>query len=154
MPYLRSDLDAFEAHGVIRAQKKRGTRNETGEARLPAQIAAGFDPRFTLPAESCYKPSGFQLSAEPPAVNKVSALVPAWDGQDDAFSRLLSHVLHDAIDQQAFPAASVAVTHRGQLVALKAFGHFTFDAGSPSATPATLFDLASLTKPLPRPPWQ
>lgn len=85
------------------------------------------------------------MSAEHPALNKVSSLVPAWDDQNHAFSAAFN-VLRTAIDQQAFPAASVAVTHRGRMVALKAFGRFTFDASSPQPTPATLFDLASVTK--------
>ncbi|SPF46065.1 Beta-lactamase [Candidatus Sulfotelmatobacter kueseliae] len=92
-------------------------------------------------------------------------------------------MLREAIAQRAFPAASVAVTHASQLVALKSFGHFTYEedsAGAPSLSlrslqrqggdfdsgagapllagvarsgdfdsdvaPATLFDLASLTK--------
>ncbi len=38
------------------------------------------------------------------------------------------------------------MTHRDQVVALKSFGHFTYTAGSPVATPDTLFDLASVTK--------
>lgn len=85
------------------------------------------------------------MSAEHTALSKVSALVPAWNDQDEAFFAAFD-VLRKAIAQRAFPAASVAVTHHGRLVALKAFGHFTFDAGSPQPTPATLFDLASLTK--------
>ena len=85
------------------------------------------------------------MSAEPPALSKVSALFPAWDDQDRVFAAAFA-VLRTAIDQRAFPAASVAVTHQGRLVALKAFGHFTFDATSPQPTPAALFDLASLTK--------
>ncbi|HEX4784741.1 MAG TPA: serine hydrolase domain-containing protein [Candidatus Sulfotelmatobacter sp.] len=85
------------------------------------------------------------MSAEHPALSKASTLVPAWDDQERAFSAAFD-VLHNAIDQRAFPAASIAVTHHGCLVALKAFGRFTFDAGSPQPTPAILFDLASLTK--------
>ena len=68
--------------------------------------------------------------------------------------------MRDAISQRAFPAASVAITHRDCLIALKAFGRLTYEAGAPSlslrslerqggdfeVTPATLFDLASLTK--------
>jgi serine-type D-Ala-D-Ala carboxypeptidase len=54
--------------------------------------------------------------------------------------------LEDAISARAFPAASIAVTHRDRLVALKSFGHFTTEADSPLVTPATLFDLASVTK--------
>jgi CubicO group peptidase (beta-lactamase class C family) len=54
--------------------------------------------------------------------------------------------LEDAISARAFPAASIAVTHRDRLIALKSFGHFTNEKDSPLVTPATLFDLASLTK--------
>jgi len=55
-------------------------------------------------------------------------------------------VLQDAIADRAFPASSIAVTHQGNLIALKAFGHFTYEPDSPSVTTATLFDLASVTK--------
>jgi CubicO group peptidase (beta-lactamase class C family) len=54
--------------------------------------------------------------------------------------------LKDAIAARAFPAASIAVTHQDRLVALESFGHFTNEKNSPLVTPATLFDLASLTK--------
>jgi CubicO group peptidase (beta-lactamase class C family) len=59
----------------------------------------------------------------------------------DAFSHL-----QQAIAQQTFPGASVAVTQRGKLVALLAFGQFTYEPNSPLVNPSTLFDLASLTK--------
>jgi len=51
-----------------------------------------------------------------------------------------------AIAERAFPAASIAVTHQGKLVALQAFGRFTYESGSPSALPETIFDLASVSK--------
>jgi CubicO group peptidase (beta-lactamase class C family) len=65
--------------------------------------------------------------------------------QDHRFGAAFS-VLPDAIEGRAFPAASVAVTHRGRIVALKGFGRFTYDANSPATTVSTLFDLASVTK--------
>jgi CubicO group peptidase (beta-lactamase class C family) len=40
------------------------------------------------------------------------------------------------------------VTHRDRLVALKSVGRLTYDSDAPPVTPATLFDLASLTKPV------
>jgi CubicO group peptidase (beta-lactamase class C family) len=40
----------------------------------------------------------------------------------------------------------VAVAHQGKLVALQGFGTFTYDVGSPAVTPATVYDLASVTK--------
>lgn len=55
-------------------------------------------------------------------------------------------ILQQATANRAFPCASTAVTHRGRLVALKAFGNFTYDVDSPAARPDTIFDLASITK--------
>ena len=55
-------------------------------------------------------------------------------------------ILEDAIPQHAFPGAAIAITHHRDVVGLKAFGHFTYEPGSPAVTPTTLFDLASLTK--------
>ncbi len=55
-------------------------------------------------------------------------------------------VLTKAIADHTFPAASVAVTHREKLVALKSFGRFTYEPDSPEVTNASIFDLASVTK--------
>ncbi len=60
------------------------------------------------------------------------------------FARAFS-VIGKAIAARAFPGASIAVTARGELVALKSFGRFTFDDSSVITTD-TLFDLASVTK--------
>jgi len=55
-------------------------------------------------------------------------------------------LIRQAIAAHAFPAASVSITHHGNLVGLKAFGHSTYEPDSPEATPETVFDLASITK--------
>jgi CubicO group peptidase (beta-lactamase class C family) len=55
-------------------------------------------------------------------------------------------VLAHAIEEKAFPGAATAVTNRGKLVGLKAFGRFTFDMTSPPVAAESIFDLASLTK--------
>jgi CubicO group peptidase (beta-lactamase class C family) len=93
----------------------------------------------------------------------LSSLRPAFENQDQRFSYGWS-ILREAMAARVFPAASVAVTHKGKLVAVKALGHFTYRSypeGDPSlsrslrqsgdfdslvVTPSTLFDLASLTK--------
>ena len=74
-----------------------------------------------------------------------SFLVRNCAAQEGRFSRAF-RILEDAIAARAFPACSVAVNFRGELVVHKALGHFTFDPDSTAVTTATLFDLASLTK--------
>ena len=92
---------------------------------------------------------GFSMTAP-------GSLLNAFEKQDQVLAPAFS-ILQEAITQQAFPAASIAITHQGRLVALKALGHFTYKVGAPllasvarsgnySVNPSTLFDLASLTK--------
>ena len=79
----------------------------------------------------------------PPA--GFSFLVRNFAAQDDRFHGAFS-ILKKAIADRAFPACSLAVTFRGELVTHKALGHFTYDSASPEVTTASIFDLASLTK--------
>ena len=65
--------------------------------------------------------------------------------QDERF-RSAFGILEKAIGARAFPGCSLAAAFRGELVAHKAFGRFTYDPASPEVTTASLFDLASLTK--------
>jgi serine-type D-Ala-D-Ala carboxypeptidase len=70
---------------------------------------------------------------------------PAHQHQDSIFASAFD-LIRQAISDRAFPAASVAITHRSNLVGLKAFGRFTYEPDSPQTTTATVFDLASVTK--------
>src|ERR1700677_2422389 len=74
-----------------------------------------------------------------------SSLVKACGQQDQVFEAAYA-VLQEAIDQRAFPAASVSVSLEDRVIGFKAFGRFTYEIDSPTVVPATLFDLASLTK--------
>ncbi len=78
---------------------------------------------------------------------RTSACFPAraHEHQDAVFTPAFD-LIRQAITDRIFPAASVAVTDKGNLVALKAFGRFTYESDSPEATAATIFDIASVTK--------
>jgi CubicO group peptidase (beta-lactamase class C family) len=98
-----------------------------------------------------------------PVPHPSSTLLNDFDHQEEVFAPAFS-ILQEAITQKAFPAASIAITHRGNLIALKAFGSFTYDgaedeikpgapflasfarSGDLAVTPSTLFDLSSVTK--------
>jgi serine-type D-Ala-D-Ala carboxypeptidase len=65
--------------------------------------------------------------------------------QDDHF-RAAFAILENAIAARAFPACSLAVTLRGELLAHKALGRFTYDSASPTVATDSIFDLASVSK--------
>jgi serine-type D-Ala-D-Ala carboxypeptidase len=107
--------------------------------------------------DPCY---AFVVPAPSQPRNATGTLLSAFDDQDKVFSRAFS-MLREAITQRAFPAASIAVTRNVQLIALKSFGSFVYDTrpeGAPllaarsgkvdSLSTETIFDLASLTKPV------
>jgi len=74
-----------------------------------------------------------------------SSLATYCAEQNRQFARAFA-LLEDAIRQQAFPGAVLAVAHRGNLVAHKAVGRFTYDPCSPVVEPHTIYDLASVSK--------
>ncbi len=98
------------------------------------------------PRELCYNPHSCSSLAEachlkPPNSISAAALVQ----QDSRFAASFQ-MIEQAIAGRAFPGACLAVTNRTELLALKAFGRFTFEPASSPVTSATLFDLASVTK--------
>jgi CubicO group peptidase (beta-lactamase class C family) len=92
-----------------------------------------------------YKPN-IEPTKPLPAIKTPACFpAPAHQRQDTVFAHAFE-LIRQAIADRAFPAASVAITHRGNLVGLKAFGRFTYEPDSPEATTATVFDLASVSK--------
>ncbi len=77
--------------------------------------------------------------------DRAFPLIESFEHQDDDFASAFT-ILQEAIARRAFPAASVAITEKDRLIALKALGHFTYEVDSSAVVPTTLFDLASLTK--------
>lgn len=72
-------------------------------------------------------------------------LSQSFNQQDEQFQRAFN-ILRSGIDQCAFPGASVAIAHRGKLIAHKGLGHFTYETSSLAVTAETIYDLASVTK--------
>jgi serine-type D-Ala-D-Ala carboxypeptidase len=109
-------------------------------------------PQLYRPPNLCYNPNIGQAKtlANPFPLRVASgaslqSLVPAFDEQETVFRQTFV-LLQKGVAEHVFPAASVAVTHKGKLVAQKAVGRFTYEPNAPEATPDSVFDLASLTK--------
>ena len=71
--------------------------------------------------------------------------MPAAPHIDERFAPVRT-LLTCAIADHAFPAASVGVLHRGEVVLKLVAGNFTYDAGSPPITTESIFDIASVSK--------
>ncbi len=104
-------------------------------------------------SELCYNPKIEHinpLSESSPALKTGSQDVPRFPApactQQDARFAAAFDVIRKGIAKRVFPAASIAVTSEGKLVALKAFGKFTYEPDAPAVDTATVFDLASVSK--------
>ena len=97
-----------------------------------------YPARGNLPGQS---PRVLRITNPPPSHSLLSKV----DNQDQLFS-LAFQILEEGVAHRAFPGASIAVTHFGKLVGLKALGKFTYDFDSPAVTTETVFDLASVSK--------
>ncbi len=108
--------------------------------------------RFLYPLiELCYKPNIEHFTSSPRNFAGTESAIapllpaPAYEQQEVVFTRAFE-ILRQAIADHAFPAASLAITHRSKLVGLQAFGRFTYEADAAKVMPATIFDLASVSK--------
>jgi CubicO group peptidase (beta-lactamase class C family) len=85
------------------------------------------------------------LSPAPAGAEPI--LADESSGQQRRFAHAFD-LIRQAIANRVFPGAVLAVAHRGRLLAWHAFGRFTYDPVSPEVRRETLWDLASLTKPI------
>jgi CubicO group peptidase (beta-lactamase class C family) len=81
----------------------------------------------------------------PDAHHQLPRLTVACHEQERRFGRAFA-ILEEGIRGRAFPGAAAAVTSQGRLIIHKAVGRFTYDPSSSAVEPATIYDLASLTK--------
>jgi len=71
---------------------------------------------------------------------------PARAGMSADSLAALDDFILAALADSAAPGAALAVVRRGQLVRLRGYGRLDRDPDAPPVTPASIFDLASLTK--------
>jgi len=68
----------------------------------------------------------------------------AFEKQDSVFAAAFEII--ERATKDAFPAAALAVTSQGSLVALRGFGRHTYAGNSPAVSADSIFDLASVSK--------
>jgi serine-type D-Ala-D-Ala carboxypeptidase len=91
------------------------------------------------------------LAVPAPAVARVSLSEiadPSVVGMDAMALRRVDAIIEAAIAAKVTPGAALAVGRYGQLVRLRGYGRVDFRAQSARVTERTIYDLASLTKPV------
>ena len=106
---------------------------------LFGQVATGGIVPVTLPGVAELG-AGLKVAANPIALEPASSslsskLKPAYE------------ILERAVSEQAFPGGVLAVGFQNQLV-MHPFGKLTYESVSPAVNANTVYDLASLTKPI------
>src|SRR5882762_8696171 len=92
----------------------------------------------TIPGVQLKAGFGVEVPAEPMKLQPM-------DVRGEAQLQSAFDVVEAAIKDKAFPGATLAVGYRGK-VSLHAFGKLSYDAKSAATSPATMYDIASLTK--------
>jgi beta-N-acetylhexosaminidase len=92
----------------------------------------------TIPGVDLKAGFGMELPANPMTLQPM-------DARGDAQLQPAYEVIEKAISDKAFPGATLAVGYRGK-VAVHAFGKLSYDAKAEATAPATMYDIASLTK--------
>ena len=85
-------------------------------------------------------------SALGPTVASPREVDPTRVGMSADSLAALDDFILDALADSAASGAALAVVRRGQLVRLRGYGRLDWDPDAPPVTPASIFDLASLTK--------
>jgi CubicO group peptidase (beta-lactamase class C family) len=84
-------------------------------------------------------------SMNAPSVRHIHFRRKAYQNQESVFAAPFE-LISTSIAARAFPGASIAIVHGGNLVALKAFGGFTYDPNSSRVLSSSIFDIASVSK--------
>ncbi len=138
-PYLLRDLPhadayvaAFVSTDVVEAAAARALRGDAPiTGRLPVTV-----PGLAMAGAGLTQLVGDDLAVAGPADEDLAPSLA-----DDVRA-----LLEAAVRDGAFPGASCAIARRGRVVAEVVVGRLGYEADAPVVTPATRYDLASLTK--------
>lgn len=86
--------------------------------------------------------------AADPEATKLPSAVPEASGLDGAALEPIDSLVQQGIEEGEMPGAVVMIGHRGSVVFHRAYGHRQLAPSAVPMTEDTLFDMASITKPV------
>lgn len=138
-PYGLGKLDDFD--WVVQAnQEDELTQVRTAEGLMGHSIIRGKLPVTASPKAR----SGLGLYGD--NLFRLGYARPEDVGMSSDTLALIDAVLEELQRDKAAPGGQVLVVRNRKVVFEKSFGQQTYDPGSPAVDPATLYDLASITK--------
>ncbi|ARM30511.1 serine hydrolase [Prosthecochloris sp. HL-130-GSB] len=83
-------------------------------------------------------------------IASLALLCHPWQRTEAAIADFtpVEQFVSQSITDGVFPSASIAVIHNGRVIFHRAFGHLTYSPETEKTTTRTIYDLASLTKPI------
>ena len=126
------------------AVEKAGFLHGDGLA-APSYNATGSFLRRSLIVFLCL---AFHCSICSAAVPKLPRATPETVGMDSARLGQIDRLVAEGLESRQMPGCVVAIGRRGRLVWLKAYGHKQLEPERVRMTTDTVFDMASLTKPI------
>lgn len=136
-PYIVLDVDPPAAY-LAAYSGAESTQRAVAQALFGRSAIGGKLP-VSIPGLYAYG-AGVDLPQSAPRED-----APATAGMDDTLTRRVDSLMAAAYQDQAFPAAAVAIGRHDVTAHLKGYGYLTYDSDV-QVTPHSLFDLASLTK--------
>ena len=137
-PYALPSFSAFPgvlcAYGDAEPLMEAAVEALMGEIEIGGKLPVSVSDRYAMGAGIPLQQSVLRLEDRSTTERDAEAF------------RAVDNIIRTAIADSAFPAAQVAVVHRGALVYNRAFGTFTYDPASRDIDLTTMFDLASLSK--------
>ncbi|MEZ4700420.1 MAG: glycoside hydrolase family 3 N-terminal domain-containing protein [Rhodothermales bacterium] len=137
-PYLIQALNAQPQVYVAAYSHSEASQKTTLQALFGQSAFTGKLP-ITIPG---LYPYGYGLETRQIAPRTA---FPEEVGMSGPTIASVDSLIRAAIADHAFPGAAVAIGRDQELVKLEGYGYFTYDSDQP-VTPASLFDLASVTK--------
>lgn len=138
-PYLVQHLPMVDAYFAAYVDTERMERHAARAVRGEVDVVGRLP--VTIPGVAA---GGTGLTALAPGPE--AAAEPAAVDLDPELPQRLQALLGAAVADRAFPGGVCTVARRGKVVAEVAVGKLDYDADAPSVVPATVYDLASLTK--------
>ena len=144
-PRLGGEADQLLEVGIMRGAAPGGERSEEAQGRDPFTTSDSEARTNCLARRELERWTALCEGVGGVVVSPLE-VDPGSVGMDPESLAGLDSLLLAALADSASPGLAIAVGRHGKLVRLRGYGRLDWDSEAPPATPASLWDMASVTK--------